>query len=110
MILAVFVAFIVEIVKTSEIPRNAISEFGAVFIYAGVAPLISYPATLLLGVPIYLALKKYYHVSLVTLSVASLMPGAIYGLIAKDIYVFLGIGYFSLCVAISFYLLLRTRE
>lgn len=105
-LLAVLIAFIFEVIKTGSIPSNTASEFNAAIIYAGIAPLVSYPATLLVGVPIYLLLKKFYRITLLSLSVASLVPAAAFSLFALDIVVFLSVGYFSLWVAVAFWWLL----
>jgi len=93
-LLAVFVVLFIEIIKTNGIPPNTASELNAAVIYAGLAPLVSYPATLLVGVPIYLLLKKFYRITFLSLSVASLIPAAVYGLYAWDIVIFLSVGYF----------------
>jgi len=103
LLVAVFVAFIVEAIKISGIPSNALSEFTAAFIYAAVAPLVSYPITLLYGLPVYLLLKKLNKYNLYSLAALAILPAVVIGIAEADVFVFLGIAYFSLCIAISFW-------
>ena len=103
LILLVFVAFIANVLKSSSLPKNTLTEFGAAFIYAFAAPLVSYPATVLYGVPLYLLLRKYGRLNLYTLMLGSIVPAAIYGVLSSSLIVFLSVAYFSVCVAGAFW-------
>ena len=106
-IFGVAVAFVLSIIKTSSIPKNILTEVGASFIYAFVAPLVSYPATLFYGVPLYLLLKKYGCLNVYTLLIGSLIPASIWGIVGSSLITFLGVGYYSVCVAVAFWWLQR---
>lgn len=72
-----------------------------VFSFAGL--LISIPAALLYLLPIYRLLKRLNQLNLAAFTVAALLPALVIALFDKNLYIFLGLGYYSLCVAYLFW-------